>query len=291
MQPTEKWFIRPGGLASRLEAIRKAASLTQVQIGKELNWHRTKLSKLESGRQLPTEQDVRDLTRMCGADDELNELLDLLKETRAVHREFRHSLRQGMVSIQGDFGAMVRDAAVIRAFELVVMPGLVQTTDYARHRMLENVRLYGLPPEQVGSGTAARVRNQEVLYDTDHQFQFMVMEAALYARVCPPAVMLGQLDRLEQLSALPNVQIGVIPDRWDARHEPDEKDLNVTPLHGFWIMDDITYIETIASETVVRGEEASAYVSIADAIWEQASKDDEARALIAAAAAKWRTLL
>ncbi|MCA1672296.1 MAG: DUF5753 domain-containing protein, partial [Actinobacteria bacterium] len=47
---------------------------------------------------------------------------------------------------------------------------------------------------------AARMQRQQVLYRTGKRFHFLIAESALRTRLCPPEVMIGQLDRLVALS-------------------------------------------------------------------------------------------
>ena len=77
----------------------------------------------------------------------------------------------------------------------MLIPGLLQTPDYARYRALEAVRLHSTAAEQVDETVVARIRRQEVLYDTSKTFEFIVCEAAFRYLLCPPQVMRGQLDR------------------------------------------------------------------------------------------------
>lgn len=67
-------------------------------------------------------------------------------------------------ALQVSFDELVRDAAVIRDFEIMLIPGLLQTQQYARYRALEAVRLHGTDESKVDVVVAARMRRQEVLY-------------------------------------------------------------------------------------------------------------------------------
>jgi hypothetical protein len=66
-----------------------------------------------------------------------------------------------------------------------------------------------------------------MLYRPDKQFHFVLTEATLRYRLCPPEVMLGQLDRLVTFAALPNVRLGIIG---------FETAYMVAPAHGFWLL-------------------------------------------------------
>jgi hypothetical protein len=82
-------------------------------------------------------------------------------------------------------------------------------------------------------------------------------EAVLRYRLCPPEVMLGQLDRLVVLSTMPTIRFGVIP---------FEAKLPLAPVHGFWLMDErVVVVENFtASQNLTQASEISAYVRIFD---------------------------
>jgi hypothetical protein len=81
----------------------------------------------------------------------------------------------------------------------------------------------------VNEAVEGRIKRQDIFYRPDKRFHFVLTEAALRFRMCPPAVMLGQLDRLVSLSALPNVRLGIID--FDTAY-------TASPWHGFWLYDD-----------------------------------------------------
>jgi transcriptional regulator with XRE-family HTH domain len=267
-----EWLARPGGLADRLVAMRKAAGLTGDQLATSLGWVRSKVSKLENGRQAPSEQDLADWVRACGGDETVHrQLLDELASGRAAHRLWRHELRRGQAELQGDLDDLVRRATRIRNFEITLIPGLIQTAGYARHRVLENIRVYGADEHEVDAAVAARMRRQDVLHDGSKTFEFLLHEAALRVRFCPSEVMLGQLDRLLSLAGMPNLTIGIVP--FDA--EP-----SIAPLNGFLMLDDVTFVETFASEIQVHGDESAAYDRIAGFLRDAAVTGEPARQLI-----------
>ena len=96
------------------------------------------------------------------------------------------------------------------------------------------------------AAVAARMRRQEVLYDTGKTFEFVITEAALRYLLCPPQVMLGQLDRLlsHRSSAM---------SRWD---HPARRRAAVAPMVGFLMADDITIVETFTSAHQYPGQES-----------------------------------
>lgn len=279
MQPTGEWLNRPGGLAERLQRMRKAAGLTGVQLAGQAGWPRPKISKLENGKQMPTEADIRAWASLCGREDETASLLAVLAEAQSVHRQYRHRVGRGHAAIQQELDRLVRQAKRIRNVEVTMIPGLVQTADYARYRMQESVREHGFAADEVEASVAARMRRQDILYDSGREFEFIITEAALRLLPCPPQVMLGQIDRLGGLSGLANITLGIIP--FDVQ-------LPVAPMLAFMVLDDMTYIETHASEDLLGGQESATYSATADGLMAEAATGDDARLILAAAAARLR---
>jgi transcriptional regulator with XRE-family HTH domain len=276
VRPTGEWLNQPGGLAERLMRLRKAAGLTGDALASRLGWARSKIPKLENGRQMPTETDITAWAEACGQPQGAEELLLLLSEARAVHRQWRDQLRAGHAALQSEFDALARPASRIRSFEIMLIPGLLQTPDYARYRALEAVRLHGTDAEKVDETVLARIKRQEVLYDTAKTFEFIVCEAAFRYLLCPPQVMRAQLDRLLGVLGLSHITFGVIP---------PGRELAVAPMAGFLMADDVTVVESFTSMDTLRGEESAKYTAITDSLLADAVTGEAARELIVAAMA------
>lgn len=203
----------------------------------------------------------------------------MLSTARAQHRQWRHRARGSQAKIQADWDQLVRQAKLIRWFEVTVIPGLLQTPGYARSLVEENIREYGFPEDQADADVAARIKRQDVLYESGRDFRFVIYEAALRTRIGPSDVMAGQLDRMLNLAGLPQISLAVIP--FAAR-------LATTPLHGFALLDESVIYETYAAEVTVRAEEAAVYGPVFDRLAAEAVNGEEARQLITAAAAALR---
>jgi len=259
--------------------MRKAVGLTGEELAGQLGWARSKISKLENGRQMPTGADLTAWAEGCGQPDEIAGLLTLLAEGQAVARQYRHWGGSGHSQLQRDLDAMVRQASRVRNAEALFIPGLLQTAGYARSRMEEAVRVHGFDQAGIDAAVAARLRRQEALYDVGRTFEFIICDAALQVLLCPPEDMAGQLDRLLMVSGLPNVTLGIIP-----LHQR----LSVAPMHGFLIADDVTYIETHTSQLILTGEESAQYARIADGLLAESVTGEEARDLIVTVATALR---
>jgi transcriptional regulator with XRE-family HTH domain len=279
LQPTGEWLNQPGGLAERLMRLRKAAGLTGEKMAADLGWPRTKISKLENGRQMPKPEDITAWAAECGEPDAAADLLVLLSEGETVHRQYRHRKRTGHASIQDELAELLADATRIRNVEITFIPGLLQTAGYARSRSLEAVRVHGFDASGVDAAVQARMRRQDILYDQHRKFEFIITEAALRLWSAPPAEMLGQVDRLLSISGLPNVTLGIIP---------FDTELAVAPMHPFMLVDDRAYLETHTGEDLLDQQESVTYAALADGLMAESATDDEARQLLTRAAGHLR---
>jgi hypothetical protein len=161
---------------------------------------------------------------------------------------------------------------LFRVFEASVVPGLLQTAEYARARFVEAARLFGRA-DDIDEAVRARLRRQEVLYRPDKRLHFVVTEAALRFRRCADDVMLAQLERLVALTALRTVRLGIIG--FDARYA-------IGPWHGFWLLDDdLVAVETYSAElNLAQPQEIEVYSAVFDQLANVASYGSEARAII-----------
>lgn len=281
MHPTDRKLSQPGGLAGELYRLRRSAKLTGDQLARVLGWGdktgRTKISKIENGKQAPSQQDIRDWAAATSHPEAVDGLLDLLADVQAVHRSWRGQLRGGHAGVQDDYDQRTRAARRFRNAETSVIPGLLQTPGYARAMMEQTAKVWGTA--DVDAAVQARLRRQEVIWDTAKTFEFVIAEPALRMLPCPPQVMLGQLDRLLMAFDLANVTIAIIP---------MGVQLDVSPLDGFLLLDDVLISEALGGDNRAGEDETAVYARAFDLLMAEAVTGDEARRLIMAAAAQLR---
>lgn len=276
MHPTSERLLQPGGLVERLSAMRRAAGLNGAQIAAQLGWAPSKVSKIENGNQTPKAGDIRAWALACGHPEATDDLLDLLASVQTVSRRWKQRARGGLAAIQADYDRRTRTAKRIRNAEILIVPGLLQTAGYARTLLSRDAALYGT--RDTDEAVAARMRRQDVLYDTGKTFEFVITEAALRTLIVPAQVMLGQLDRLLSMG-LGNVTLGIIP---------MGVELDTMPVGGLLVLDDAAIVETCGEEREAGEEESAEYGRTFDRLLAEAVTGDEARRLITAAAADLR---
>lgn len=242
------------------------------RLAESLSWAPSKVSKLENARQTPTDADIRGWTRVTGSEDHAEALLAALHTLELQHADWQRQLRTGLRSHQAEIAQLDAKTRHFRAFESTFIPGLLQTAEYARSRFAQSVTVLKVRND-IDEAVKARIQRQEILYHPGKRFYFVLTEAALRYRLCPPDVMLGQLDRLISFSALPNVRLGIVG---------FETAYVVAPAHGFWILDnDRVMVETFSAElNLAQPLEISLYSDIFERLAAVASYGRAARAII-----------
>ena len=270
--------MRPGGLAERLYRLRRDARLTGDQLAAAIGWPektgRTKVSKIEHGKQMPSERDIRDWTEKTGHLEQAAELLELLEDVKTVHVRWRRRLQGGHAAVQEDIDRRTRAAKRIRNAELVLIPGLLQTRAYAQAMAAQVASVYGT--DDVDAAVTAHMQRQEALYDGSKAFEFIVTEAALRIYPCSRQDMAAQLVKLQNLDMdLANVTLAVIP-----FGQPP-----LMPWSSFLMLDGELIVETYGGKDEgASAEDSALHVRIFDALMAEAVTGEEARRLIATAA-------
>ncbi|SFR29660.1 Helix-turn-helix domain-containing protein [Lentzea waywayandensis] len=260
-------------LGKRLRELRQHAGLTGKQLAESLAWPPSKISKLENGRQTPTDDDLRAWARITDAPGEVDALLAKLHTLETQHAEWQRLLRTGARAHQSALAELDAKIRFYRVFETMIVPGLLQIPEYAKAclghgSVMDEVR------DDIAEAVQVRMRRQDILYAPDRRFHFVLTEAALRYRLCSPTAMLGQLDRLVSLSTLPNLKLGVIDFRTLYRHE--------FPTHGFWLLgEDLVQVETFSAElNLAQPQEIELYGKIFESLAGIASYGRAARQII-----------
>ncbi|WP_236788498.1 helix-turn-helix transcriptional regulator [Amycolatopsis sp. GM8] len=198
--------IRRRRLASELRRLREAADLTIDEVGEKLECSASKVSRIETGHVGVTPRDARDMLELYGlTGDEREALVQLAREARKPG--WWHAYKEVFT---GTFVGLEADASSMRAFQALLVPGLLQTEPYAR----EVIR--AMRPDSDESETekrvAARLARQQLLTDpTPPDYWAVIDEAVLHRVVGGPEVMLKQTKRLLEVGQSPHVTIQVVP--------------------------------------------------------------------------------
>ncbi|MFE6050844.1 helix-turn-helix domain-containing protein [Kitasatospora sp. NPDC056446] len=215
-------------LGLRLRELRAEGGLTGRQLADRLGWTQSKVSKLETGRQTATHDDLKAWAEGVGQPEAAAELAARLRSFESGTRSWRRQLAAGHKPVQDTLTIEYERSTVMRAWENSVIVGMLQTADYARHVFSAYVDLHQ-SPRDIDEAVRARIQRQEILYQPGKRYRFIIWESALLARMCPPAVMAAQLDRLSGVIGLDTVSLGIVP---------FEASLTLPPANSFWIYDE-----------------------------------------------------
>jgi transcriptional regulator with XRE-family HTH domain len=198
--------VRRRRLASELRRLRDSAQLTIEDVAEKLECSSSKISRIETGHVGVSPRDARDLLNLYGAQsDQIEGLVQLAREARK--KGWWHSYSEVFT---GAFVGLEAEASSLRAYQALLVPGLLQTQDYTR-AVIRAARP-DATPTQVDKRVKARLARQQLLVDPDPPRYWAVIDEAVLCRpVGGDVVMYEQLQALLERAALPNVTIQVIP--------------------------------------------------------------------------------
>ncbi len=200
--------IRSRELGDGLRQAMKAAGLDQLGVAQKLRWSQSRVSRLLSGKRGGTEVDVSAflaVVQVTGA--ERDRLLGICREQNTLGWLQQHGTRlpkQLRTLIDHE-----NKAVTIDDFQAALVPGLLQTTDYARALIRE---MDTTPADETEDRVAARLGRQSLFgRERPARFTFYIHELVLRLPVGGPAVMFEQLEHLLRKATRPYLTLRVVP--------------------------------------------------------------------------------
>ncbi|MFD7100244.1 helix-turn-helix domain-containing protein [Streptomyces xanthophaeus] len=201
--------VRRRRLGMELRKLREDKGMTAEQVAERLLVSQSKISRLENGRRSISQRDVRDLCDVYEVEDRrlVDSLMQMAKDSR----------QQGWWHAFGDIPYSVyigleTDAASLRTYEPLVIPGLLQTTEYAQS--LVRGAWPETAPADVDKRVQVRMHRQKRLSEADNnnpELGPVIDEAALRRQVGDAQLMIRQLQYLIEQSEQPHVTVQVMP--------------------------------------------------------------------------------
>jgi transcriptional regulator with XRE-family HTH domain len=220
--------------------LRLATGATGAQFAQRLGegWRQPRVSKIETGKQLPTTADVK--AWAAATQTHPDELLELLDRARVEYATFRERIADlaGVDRLQDAIAGAEAAATRIAHYQPVLVPGILQTADYAREllHLPSGPAHSGATEEEIGRMIASRLRRQAILYEPGRDITVLMGEGALRTRIAAPAVMRTQREHIARLAeTVTTATIGIVP---FAAQAP------IATLNGWSLMDDLATIET-----------------------------------------------
>lgn len=244
-------------------------------MAREAGWQPSKVSRVETGKTAPSDDDIRAWCQACSASGQAADLIAANRTADSMYMQWRRLQRSGLRRLQESRIPLYERTKVFRVYCSTVVPGLLQTPEYATALLTSITRFHGTP-DDVSDAVAARVARSEIIRRGDHRFAVLVEESVLRHVIGSTDTMAGQLGHLLAVMALPSVSLGVIPagvtrDMWT--------------LETFNVFDDErVHVELLtAAVSVTEPAEVTQYMAAFGAMSALAVHGAPARALLTAA--------
>lgn len=249
--------------------------MTGAALADQLGWNQPRISRLETGRQVPSEAEAKELLDAVGASRaDRKSLIEAIRSFDAEYTSTRTVLAKGAQHRQNEIRETEARATQIDSFWTVLVPGLLQTPDYTRTVADVDLDAEGLTIQEIDGAIELRAERQELLKDRSKRFSFLLYEPVLWARFGSASVARQQLARLQELTSGPkHVRLGIIP---------LTTPLPVLPMTGFTIYDDrLVNVDTLLGEiNITATEDIDRYRSAFDRLSGCAVGGRAARAMI-----------
>jgi transcriptional regulator with XRE-family HTH domain len=198
-------------VADRLREVRLDAGLTKRAVAAAAGWHESKCSRIEHARTPPSDDDIRLWCRVCGAEDQVADLITASRAADSMWTQWRRLERPGLRRIQESVVPLWESTRQFRIYSPFLIPGPVQTAAYVR-ALLAAVR--DRRPnlvDDIEAAVAVRVAKQHVTYEGDHQFFIVLEENVLRHQIGGPDALREQLEHLRASMSLPSMTLGIVP--------------------------------------------------------------------------------
>jgi hypothetical protein len=241
-------------LARRLTELRRASGHTANHVCDLLDWGRGKVGRFEANHwKRPEMSDIRDLLRVYGVDDDERAELEAL----AMKARVKPWWRDYADVFENEFAGFENDAVQIRICMPLLVPGLLQTRDYAEAVL----RVAPKPPTWRERATEARMRRQQILDRPDGtapKLIAVITEASLMYRWGTKSERRDQIEYLVKVAASPNLELRI-------------QRFADGPHRGLWSMIDIFDFE---------GDEPSVVYLESDTAIQEVTADDDVMAYV-----------
>lgn len=262
-------------LGELLRAIRKRSGLSGPDLARRLHVSQSKVSRIETGRQVPTLDDVQAIFAVLAPDfSEQQHVLGLVQSINATIGGYQLITTSTGRNIQLDTVAIERRLSRSRQYNPVFIPALLQTRSYMRAQMSSVAHIeYMHNTFDVSGGLAGRIERQQIVHPRNNRqrLEFIVTPEALRRPCLGSAGMKNQIDHLLRVARYPNVSLGVL------QHKP----IATAFTQGFTILeiDDMDdYVEVDAFFFALRSSHAAdieLFTSIYESMRSESLWDDD----------------
>ena len=268
-------------LTQTLRELRAKAGLSGSRAAREAGISQSRISRIESGVFLPTEDEVTKLAELYRAPATVRRrLVRAVQDLRADEAPARVVMQRGAWRLQRRIANIEENAADISSFSATIVPGLLQTADYARAVFADGG---DLSPAQQDRAVAERVARSAIIEAGQRDITAIMAEGALRWQAGNADIMTEQLQRLARIATAGRVRVGVIP--WT-------QPVGVFALHGFSMYDRRVVVIGTRSATafITDPKDVDDYRKLFDELAAVASFGEAAASIISAIADEYRRL-
>lgn len=192
-------------LARQLRLLRERSSLTQDEAAVQLDFSASKLGRIENGQQDIDVHWVRSMLDLYNAPEDWSRLISLARLAR------QRGWWRGYGLDDRGYVPLEASATLVREFNVTVVPGLLQTAEYAR--ALFGSKLVSATEQEHDREVQVRMVRQRRLSAGDNPLEFVAIldESVLHRPVGGPVVLRGQLESLVTAAELDTVTLHVLP--------------------------------------------------------------------------------
>lgn len=200
-------------LGGRLRQLREHSEVSRRDAGQSIRASESKISRLELGRSGFKRRDVDDLLTLYGVDDAAERATLLALAGHANVPGWWREYEDVVPPWFEDYLGLEQAASVIRGYEVLYIPGLLQTPEYAHALLAAGAHgAGGASALETMRRAQLRMRRQQVIYRRQPARLWVVIdEAALRRQVGGTAVMRAQIRHLINAARLPHIRIQVLP--------------------------------------------------------------------------------
>lgn len=253
--------VRRRRLAAELRHLR--GTRTGGAVAKALGWSPAKISRYELGQSSFRLYEVEKLLDFYGVTEpHRRQLLALASEAnqRGWWEDYADALAPGYMEFLG----LEAEATAASEWHLGVIPGLLQTEEYARQVHLSFQRAVPTPPGLIEQRTQVRMHRQEILTDREPPLDFAVVldEAVILRKMGSGGLMYRQLQHLVEVADRPNVDLRILP--LASGPNPINDSFIVFSFEappsaaGAKMLNDVAWVESVKSQFYV-GDETDTY--------------------------------
>lgn len=200
--------LRRRRLARTLTQLREDAGMGLSEAAKAADFSQSKLSRIEAAGIAISGDDTYTLCGVLGVGDELTNALVALAR-QAKRRDWWAAYPRSVIGRRTDLLELESDCTLTHSFTLDIVPGLLQTEDYARTLMQ-----HGMPretEESIEQRVAMRMQRQQRIKDGSLEYWAIVDEPALHRALGGNDVIAGQIEHLCDVATRRHVSIQILP--------------------------------------------------------------------------------